>query len=64
MSWSKILASATLEKRKTDVGAYPRVVRLIPRRAGSIYSLYGAKTNMKANLFATSKKKVPHSKRP
>ena len=59
MSESEIFATATLEKRKTDLGTSPRVVRLIPRRAGSISSLYRAKTNLKAKktLFATSKKK-------
>ena len=43
--------------RKTDVGTSPRVGRLILRRAGSITSVYGAKTNLKAKqtLFATSK---------
>ena len=38
----------TLEEREADLGTSPRVVRLIPRRAGSISSLYGAKTNSKA----------------
>ena len=59
MSWCEILATATLEKRKTDLGTSPRVVRLIPSRAGSLSSLYEAKTNLKAkkSLFATSKKK-------
>ena len=60
MSLSEILATATLEKRETDLGTPPKVVRLIPRRAGSVYFIYGAKTNSKARknlLFATSKKK-------
>ena len=58
MGWSENLATATLEERKTDLGTSPRVVRLIPRRAGSISSLYGAKPNLKAKKypFATSKK--------
>ena len=36
-------------------GTPPRVVTLIPTRFGSIFSLYGAKTNLKAgnSLFAT-----------
>ena len=44
----------------------PRVVRLIPRRARSISSLYGEKTNFdaKKTLFCNLKKKVPHNKRP
>ena len=64
MSWSGILATATVEKRKTDLGTSPRVVRLIPRSAGSISSLHGAKTNLKAKentLFATSEKKSPET---
>ena len=54
----KFSSTATIEKRETDLGTSPRVARLIPRRAGSISSLYGAKTNLKAKeaLFATSKK--------
>ena len=57
---SEILATATLEKRKTDLGTSPRVVRLIPSRAGSISSLYGAKTNLKAkNLCLQPQKKNP-----
>ena len=66
MSYSELLATATLEKRKTDLGTSPRVVRLIPRRAGSISSLYGAKTNLKAkkNSVCNLKRKVPHNKRP
>ena len=38
----------TIEKRETGLGTSPRVVRLIPRRAGSISSLNGAITNLKA----------------
>ena len=51
---------------KTDLDTSPRVVRLIPRRARSISSRYGANTNLKAKntLFATSKPKVLHKKRP
>ena len=64
MSLSEILATATLEKRETDLGTSPRVVRLIPRRTGSISSLYGVKTNLKTKaLFATSTKNVPHNGR-
>ena len=44
---SEILATATLEKRETGLGTSPRVVGLIPRRADSILSRYGAKTNWK-----------------
>ena len=42
-----------------------RVVRLIPRRAGSISSLCRSRTDLKAKktLFAARKKKVPHNKR-
>ena len=41
-------------------------VKLIPRRAGAISSLSGAKTNLKAKkaLFETFKKKLPHNKLP
>ena len=58
MSYSELLATAALEKRKIDLGTFPRVVRLIPRSAGSISSLYGAKLiwKQKKSLFATSKK--------
>ena len=61
MSQSEIVATATLEKRETDLGTSPRVVRLIPRRAGSISSLYGAITNLKAKkaLFVTPQKSPP-----
>ena len=50
-----MLETATREKRETGLGTSPRVVKLIPRRAGSISSLYGAKTNLKAKKspFAT-----------
>ena len=48
MSWFEIIATATLKKRKTGLGTSPRVVRLIPRRPGSISSLYGANTDLKA----------------
>ena len=48
MSEFEILPTATLEKRKTDLGTSPRVVRLIPRRAGLISSVYEAKTNLNA----------------
>ena len=44
----KIIATATIEKRENGLGTSPRVVELIPRRAGSISSLLGAKTNLKA----------------
>ena len=59
MSWSENLATATIEKRQTGLGTSSRVVKVIPRRAGSISSLYGAKPNLKAKktLLATSKKK-------
>ena len=50
MSLSEILATATLQKREADVGTSPRVVRIIPRRAGSISSLDGAKTILKVKL--------------
>ena len=49
---SEILATATLEKRETGLGTSPRVVGLIPRRAGSISSLYGAITDLKAKKSA------------
>ena len=52
----KIIATAILEERETGLGTSPRVVRLIPRKAGSISSPYGAKTNLKEkkkSLFAT-----------
>ena len=65
MSCPEILATATLEKRKTDLGTSPRVLRLIPRRAGSISTLYGAKTNLKAKKkLCKLKKNVPPNKRP
>ena len=57
----EILATGTLEKRETGtgLGTPPRVPRHIPRKAGSISSLYGAKTTnglkAKQSLFATSK---------
>ena len=41
----KFFATATIEKRETGLGTSPRVVKLIPRRAGPISSLYGANTN-------------------
>ena len=45
----EVPATATLEKRETGLGTSSRfVVRLIPRRAGSISSFYGAKTGLKA----------------
>ena len=52
----EILATATIERRETGLGTSPRVVRLIPGRAGWISSLHGAKTSLKAknSLFATS----------
>ena len=57
----EVLATATLEKRETGLGTSARVVRIIPRRAGSISSLHGGKTNLKQKktLFATSKEKSP-----
>ena len=63
---SEILATATIEKRENGLGTSPRVVKLIPRRAGSISSLYGALTNLKAkkSYVCNLKKKVPHKKRP
>ena len=66
MSWSENLATATIEKRQTGLGTSSRVVKVIPRRAGSISSLYGAKSNLKAkkNYVCNLKKKVPHNKRP
>ena len=66
MSWSEIIATATLEKRKTDVDTSSRVVRPILRKAGSISSLYVAKTIVKAKKISVSnlKNKVPHNKRP
>ena len=39
----RILVIATLPKRDSDLGTSPRVVKLIPRRAGSISSIYGPK---------------------
>ena len=48
MSLSEILEPATLEKRGTVLGTSPRVVRLFPRRAGSIFALCGAIINLKA----------------
>ena len=61
----KNIATATLEKRETDLGTSPRVARLIPSRSGSISSLYGAKTKLKAKktnintFFTTHKKQTP-----
>ena len=58
MSQSDTSPTATLEERKTGLGTSPGVVRLVPRRAGSISLLYGAnttKTNYLCNL-----KKMPH----
>lgn len=46
--YNEILASATLEIRETALGTSPGVVMPIPRRVGSVFSLYGAKTNVKA----------------
>ena len=57
--------TAALKKREihwTDLGTSPRVVRLAPRRAGSVSSLYGAKTNLKAkkkNSILQPQKKSP-----
>ena len=60
MNESEIIATATIEKRYTGLGTSPSVVKLIPRRAGSISSLYGAKTNLQAkNLCLQPKKKSP-----
>ena len=70
MSKAEILATATLDKRKTDLGTYPRaVIRFIPSRAGSISSLYGAKTNLKSKKYSREyvrilKIKASHNKRP
>ena len=69
ISQSEILATATLEKRETDLSGYtsPRLVRLIPRRDGSVCSLYGAKTNLNAKntyVYNLRKKNVRHKKRP
>ena len=61
---SEILATATIEKRENGLGTSPRVVKLIPRRAGSISSLYGALTNLEAKKLCNLKKKVPHKTRP
>ena len=56
---------ATLERRENDLGTSPRVVWLIPRRAGWISSLYGANLTAKANnLCFQPPKKVGHKKRP
>ena len=41
-------ATATIENRENVLGTSPRVVKLVPRRAGSVSSLYGAITNLKA----------------
>ena len=58
MSWYEVLATVTLEKRETDLGISLRVVRLIPTRTGSISSLYGAKTNLKAkNIWLQPEKR-------
>ena len=59
MSLTEIFATATLEKRNTDLDTSPRVVRLIPGRAGSISPLSEAKANLNAkiNMFATSRTK-------
>lgn len=53
----RILTTAKIEKRESGLGTSPRAVKLIPRSPGSISSLYGVKTNLKAknSLFATSK---------
>ena len=50
----------------TDLGTSPRVpvVRLVPRRAGSISSLYGAKTKLKAKKKLWNLQKNPHKKWP
>ena len=66
MSQAGILAIETLEKRETDLGTSPRVVRLIPRKAGSISFLYVAKTNLKAKKMSVRnlRKKIPNKKRP
>ena len=59
----------SLAKRETDLGTSPSVVRLIPRRAGSISSLHEANTSTslkfesKKPSVCNLKKKVPHSKR-
>ena len=60
MSHPENLATATIDKRETGLGTSPRVVKLIPGRAGLISSLYGAKTNFKAkNLCLQTSKKSP-----
>ena len=48
---------------KNDLGTSPREVRLIPRRAGSISTLYGAITHFKAKKSLLPPKKMPHEKR-
>ena len=52
------LATVIIDKRETGLGISPKVVKLIPRKVGSIYSLYGVKPKLKAKktLFATFKK--------
>ena len=62
MGEAEILATVTIEKRENGLGTSPRVVELIPRRAGSISSLYGALTNLKAKKLCLQpqKKSPPH----
>ena len=61
MSWSEILATATIEKRENRLGTSPRVVKRIPRRPGLISCHYKALTNLKAKeaMFETFLKKSP-----
>ena len=54
-----MLSTVTLEKRKTDQGTSPRIVRLIRGRAGSNSFFHGAKTilEQKKNSVCKLKKK-------
>ena len=58
--------TSIVERVETDLGTSPRVVRLIPRRAGSISSLYGAKTYSKAKNISVCNldENVRRKKRP
>ena len=49
MSKNDIISTGTLEKRETYLGTSPKVVRIIPRKAGLISGLSQAKTHSKAN---------------
>ena len=54
---SGIIVIATLEKRETDLGTSPRVVKLIPRRIFSIFPIYGAKKKKKTASYVCNLKK-------